>query len=124
MVEALKEGGAGRVIVADQAGVEHVRRSAQGRFSSTRERFASNGLGALEDVAELHFFDEGEWDGGYFEATLPEGHHWPRGMYLANIIREVDHIVYMPRITPRHRPSGATPDSAGPAPLRARPRTG
>lgn len=107
MVEGLKERGAGRVIVADQAGVEHVRRSERGRYSTTRERFMTNGLGALADIAELHFFDDGEWDSGYVEATLPEGHHWPRGMRIAAIVKEVDHIVYMPRIS-AHTLAGLT----------------
>ena len=107
MAEVLKERGAGRVIVADQAGVEHVRRSQRGRFSSTRERFVTNGLAVLDEVAELHFFDDGDWDSGYFEATLPEGHHWPRGMRLAAMVKEVDHIVYMPRIS-AHTLAGLT----------------
>ena len=32
------------------------------------------------------------------EATLPDGNHWPRGMYVTSAVNEVDHIVYMPRI--------------------------
>ncbi len=98
MVAVLKERGAGRVVVADQAGVEHVRLTNTGRFSSTRERFGTNGLIALEEDAELHFFDDQGFEDGYFEASLPEGHRWPRGMYVANLVREVDHIVNMPRI--------------------------
>lgn len=98
MVAVLKERGAGRVVVADQAGVEHVRLTSTGRFSSTRERFGTNGLIALEEDAELHFFDDQGFEDGYFEASLPEGHRWPRGMYVANLVREVDHIVNMPRI--------------------------
>jgi uncharacterized protein (DUF362 family) len=107
LVEVLKERGAERVIVADQAGVEHVRRSEQGRYSTTRERFMTNGLAALEDVAELHFFDDGDWEQGYVEADLPDDHHWPRGMRLAAIIEDVDHIVYMPRIS-AHTLAGLT----------------
>ncbi|MDD9938109.1 MAG: DUF362 domain-containing protein [Myxococcales bacterium] len=99
MVAALKARGAGRVIVADQAGVEWVRLTASGRHSSTRERFEQNGLVALESDAELHFFDDGDWESGYFEATLPEGSRWPRGMRVASIAGEVDHIIYMPRIS-------------------------
>jgi uncharacterized protein (DUF362 family) len=107
IVAHLKELGAGRVIVADQAGVEWVRRSAAGRFSSTRERFMTNGLIALEEHAELHFFDDHGFEEGYFEATLPEGHRWPRGMYLPNIVKEVDHIIYMPRLS-QHVLAGIT----------------
>jgi len=107
VVAHLKELGAGRVIVADQAGVEWVRRSAAGRFSSTRERFTENGLIMLEEHAELHFFDDNGFEEGYFEATLPEGHHWPRGMYLPNVIKDIDHIIYMPRLS-QHILAGIT----------------
>jgi uncharacterized protein (DUF362 family) len=107
IVAHLKELGAGRVIVADQAGVEWVRRSAAGRFSSTRERFTENGLIMLEEHAELHFFDDNGFEDGYFEATLPEGHHWPRGMHLPNVIKEIDHIIYMPRLS-QHILAGIT----------------
>lgn len=107
LVQHLKSLGAGRVIVADQAGVEHVRLSAIGRFSSTRERFMTNGLIALEEDAELHFFDDQGFEDGYFEATLPEAHHWPRGMRLPNIVRDVDHIIYMPRLS-QHILAGIT----------------
>jgi hypothetical protein len=84
-----------------------VRRSAAGRFSSTRERFTENGLIMLEEHAELHFFDDNGFDDGYFEATLPEGHHWPRGMFLPNVIKEIDHIIYMPRLS-QHILAGIT----------------
>lgn len=107
LVQHLKSLGAGRVIVADQAGVEHVRLSAMGRYSSTRERFMTNGLIALEDDAELHFFDDQGFEDGYFEATLPDGHHWPRGMRLPNIVSDVDHIIYMPRLS-QHVLAGIT----------------
>jgi uncharacterized protein (DUF362 family) len=107
IVAHLKELGAGRVIVADQAGVEWVRRSAAGRFSSTRERFMTNGLIELEEHAELHFFDDNGFDEGYFQATLPEGHRWPRGMYMANMVKEADHIIYMPRLS-QHVLAGIT----------------
>jgi uncharacterized protein (DUF362 family) len=107
IVAHLKELGAGRVIVADQAGVEWVRRSAAGRFSSTRERFTENGLLELEAHSELHFFDDNGFEDGYFEATLPEGHHWPRGMFLPNVLKEVDHIIYMPRLS-QHILAGVT----------------
>jgi len=101
MVAELFERGAGRVVVADQSGVESVRLTATDTAGSTRDN--ARGAGLLDAIeasgAEAHFFEEsGDFGGGYFEATLPEGHHWPRGMYLPNIVREVDHIVYLPRI--------------------------
>jgi len=98
MVAELRARGAGRVIVADQSGVEWVRSTATGRFGSTRANFASNGLMEAAADAEPVFFDDGAWDSGYFAATLPDGHHWPRGLRLASAILEADHIVYMPRM--------------------------
>ncbi|HKU38700.1 MAG TPA: DUF362 domain-containing protein [Polyangiales bacterium] len=99
MAAHLKALGAGRVVVADQAGVEHVRLSAQGRFSSTRERWMQNGLMAVvQGDAELHFFDDQGFEDGYFEAAPPDDNHWPRGLRIANAVLDADHVVYMPRI--------------------------
>jgi uncharacterized protein (DUF362 family) len=107
MVKELKMRGAGRVIVADQAGVEHVRSSAMGRFGKTSDLWAMGGMSAVAPEAELHHFDDQPFETGYFEATLPMGNRWPRGMYVASIIKEVDHIIYMPRIG-QHIISGNT----------------
>jgi hypothetical protein len=49
--------------------------------------------------AEPHFFDDQGYDAGYFEATLPEGHHWKKPMMLPNIVEQIDHIVYLPRLS-------------------------
>ncbi len=99
LVQELKARGAGRVIVADQSGVEHVRNSRLGRYGSTRASFAQSGLLSVEQAAaELHFFDEQPFETGYFSASLPAQHHWPRGLWLPTILKEVDHVVYMPRI--------------------------
>jgi len=66
---------------------------------SRRDSFAEAGLAAAEGAgAETYFFDDQDFDSGYFAATLPEGHASPRGASLPSIVREVDHIVYMPRI--------------------------
>lgn len=70
-------------------------------------RLGRGNLIALENDAELHFFDDQGFDTGYFQATLPAGHHWPRGMYVPSIVREVDHIVYMPRLS-QHMLAGTT----------------
>jgi len=107
MVAELKARGAGRVIVADQAGVEWVRRSAKGRYSSTRERFKTNGLLSVEGEAEMCFFDDRDFNAGYMKASLPAENRWPRGLYITRAIGEVDHIVYMPRIA-AHTLTGLT----------------
>jgi uncharacterized protein (DUF362 family) len=97
MIAELKARGA-KVIVADQAGVEHVRASAMGRDGKTSDMWQMSGMAAAVTDATPHFFDDQPFDTGNFSATLPDGHHWPRGMYLPGIIKQADHIIYMPRI--------------------------
>ncbi len=94
--------GAGRVIVGDQAGVESVRLApGEARFSSTQKLMEGNGLYAAIKAAgaEPHFFDDQGYKAGYFEATLPASHHWKQPMMLPNIIKQVEHIVYLPRLS-------------------------
>jgi uncharacterized protein (DUF362 family) len=99
MAALLKEKGAGRVIVIDQAGVEHVRHTRQGLSGSSRELWAENGLyePALAAGAELVVFEEGSFDDHFLEPT-PAGSHWEKGVWLPNVLHEVDHLVYMPRV--------------------------
>lgn len=102
VVAELVERGAGRVLVGDQAGVSYVRRTATGAtFGSTRRCFASNGLLDAVDAsgAELHFFDEQDFHDGFFEATPPPGSHWTRPLALPGVIHDVDHVVYLPRVS-------------------------
>ncbi len=100
LVAELGKRGAGRVLVGDQSGVEWARLGPEGRFSSTREQLSTAGiLAAIEaSGAEAHLFDENGWD-AYFEATPPAGSAWQRPLMLPNVIREVDHIVYLPRLS-------------------------
>ena len=61
MVRALKDRGAGRVVVGDQSGVASVRLIKDGRRSgSTRELFQRNGLyqAIVDSGAEVHCFEE------------------------------------------------------------------
>jgi uncharacterized protein (DUF362 family) len=101
MVRALFARGAGRVVVGDQSGVHEVRLAAgERRFSSTRALMERNGLLAAieESGAEAHFFDDQGFDDGYFAATPPDDTSWKEPMMIANIVRDVDHIVYLPRL--------------------------
>jgi len=101
MVAELKARGAGRIVVGEQSGVEFVRAVEDGRrFSSTRALLQSNGLvDAIESSgAEPHFFEDQGWD-GYFAATLPAGSSWEEPVMIPSIVREVDHIVYLPRLS-------------------------
>ncbi|MBL4849616.1 MAG: DUF362 domain-containing protein [Planctomycetes bacterium] len=95
----LRERGAGEIWAGDQAGVGHVRLTQTGRVSSTREAFASNGLGAAIERSEatVHCFDDQGWD-GYVNAKADFPSQWPEGMWLPKILEQVDHVIYLPRL--------------------------
>lgn len=100
LVGFLRDRGAGTIYVGDQAGVEHVRlRSDGSRKSFTCSVMRKNGLlNAIErSGAILHCFDDQGWD-GYFQPELDFDNNWYGHLWLAKIIREVDHIVYLPRL--------------------------
>jgi uncharacterized protein (DUF362 family) len=108
MIRLLKEKGAGRVVVGDMGGVEHVKQHSEVVKGSTRQLAQQTGLAqAAEDAgAELSFFEEAGWE-GFFEERPQAGSHWKGGLMLPAILREVDHIVLMPRCG-RHALLGAT----------------
>jgi uncharacterized protein (DUF362 family) len=110
LCRGLRERGAGRVLVGDQAGVMSVRLAAgDRRFSSTRDVFESNGLlAAVEDGGgEAHFFDDGSYEDDYVEATFGFESKWVRPPRIPRVVTEVDHIVYVPRLA-SHMLTGCT----------------
>jgi uncharacterized protein (DUF362 family) len=103
VVEELRARGAGRILVGDQGSVVFVRRTAEGiEFGATRALAQANGLLTAINAsgAEPHFFEEGGYEQGYYTADAGfEGHHWSEPPHLPRVIREVDHIVYLPRLS-------------------------
>lgn len=103
VVAELLERGAGRVLVGDQGGVDYIRKTKEGRrHRSTRELTQCNGLynAIVESGATPLFFDDLDFENGYFRAESPSPDwHWREPPYLPNVIREVDHIVYLPRLS-------------------------
>jgi uncharacterized protein (DUF362 family) len=95
--------GASRVIVGDKMGLESVYHHANGiSGGSTREAAGKNDiLEAIEHSnAEAYFFDETDFNTDFFEATLNiDSTHWQTPPYLPNIVKEVDHIIYLPRLS-------------------------
>ena len=108
MIRLLREKGAGRVIVGDMSGVGHLDQRPEGCKGSTRKLAKSAGLfnAVLDAGAEWAFFEEAGWDSFYEEQPAP-GSHWQRGIMIPNVLREVDHIVSMPRCS-RHALLGNT----------------
>ena len=100
MVKLLKEKGAGKVLVGDQSGVEAVHWTRDSKKGASRE-LAQNAtlLKTIEESgAEPVFFEEQGWD-SYFPATPAKGHHWQNPIYLPGVLKEIDHIVYLPRVS-------------------------
>ncbi|HIK17387.1 MAG TPA: DUF362 domain-containing protein [Leptolyngbyaceae cyanobacterium M33_DOE_097] len=108
MIRLLREKGAGRVVVGDMSGVGHLAQRPEGYTGSTRKLAEKAGLlqAVLDAGAEWVFFEEAGWDNFYEEQPVP-GSHWQRGIMLPNVLREVDHIVSMPRCS-RHALLGNT----------------
>ncbi|MGD8903095.1 MAG: DUF362 domain-containing protein [Anaerolineae bacterium] len=108
MIEVLKEKGAGRIIVGDMSGVEHVKLSKDRLRGSTRTLMGTSGLAATVMAAggELHAFEEGGWDDFYAEPPTA-GSNWQGELMMPNILREVEHIILMPRCG-RHVLAGAS----------------
>ncbi len=103
VVAELLDRGAGRVLVGDQGGVEYVRLvKNHKRHRSTEDLTRQNGLheAIMDSGARPYFFDDHGYETGYFQAALPfSGSHWREPPYVAKIIREVDHIIYLPRMS-------------------------
>jgi uncharacterized protein (DUF362 family) len=108
MVDLLKARDAGRVIVADKPGVEHVYQDKERRRSSSREVMIINGLhqATVESRAEPHYFDEAGFD-AYFGDHTEHDSHWKGELMFPSILNQVDHVVLLPRVS-RHVLAGTT----------------
>lgn len=108
MVEILRGKGAGRVIVGDMSGVQRLRFFPTSLRGSTRALMTSSGLARAVQVsgAELYCFEEAGWN-AFYEEYPAAGSNWKRGLMMPNILREVQHIVLMPRCS-RHVILGST----------------
>ena len=108
MVELLREKGAGRVIVGDMSGVQYVRFTPTSLTGSSRKLMESSGMAKVVQAAgaELHFFEESGWD-SFYEDVPAASTYWKRPLMMPNILREVQHIVLMPRCA-RHMLAGST----------------
>jgi uncharacterized protein (DUF362 family) len=98
MVELLKQKGAGRVIVGDMSGIRDVKLSSNGVTGSSRRLMESCGMARIVQAAgaEVHFFEEAGWDAFYEDAPAVDS-HWKSGLMMPNILKEVEHIILMPR---------------------------
>jgi uncharacterized protein (DUF362 family) len=108
MIELLKEKGARRVIVGDMCGIEHVKLSPRGLTGSSRRLMEASGMARAVQAAgaEVHFFEEAGWN-AFYEDVPTTGSHWKNRLMMPNILKEVQHIILMPRCG-RHVLAGST----------------
>jgi uncharacterized protein (DUF362 family) len=108
MVEILKEKGARRMIVGDMSGVQYVRFSPTSLSGSSRSLMVSSGVAKAVHAsgAEMHCFEEGGWN-AFYEDLPATGSNWKHGLMMPNILKEVQHIILMPRCS-RHILAGSS----------------
>ncbi len=108
MITLLREKGAKRIVVSDMSGIEHVKLSPDKMRGSTRELMQSCGVArvAEEGGSELYLPEEQGW-AAFFEDSPAPGSSWKSGIMMPKILREVDHVVLLPRCS-RHALAGAT----------------
>jgi uncharacterized protein (DUF362 family) len=108
VVELLREKGAGRVLIGDMCGVEHVKLTPEKLTGSSRRLMQASGMAQAAEAAggELFFFEEAGWS-AFFEDHPLKGSHWKGPIMMPSILKEVDHIVLMPRCA-RHVLTGST----------------
>jgi uncharacterized protein (DUF362 family) len=107
MADVLREHGA-TVYVGDQSGVQFVHHTRQGQRGSTRANFKNNGIEAAAQraAATVTCFEEAGYD-AYFAAEPPADSHFKGEIFLPHIVRAVDHIIYLPRVS-KHVLAGST----------------
>ena len=100
VVRILKSKGAGEVLVGDQSGIEAVQWNRESKRGSSRELCQSAGLlQAIEESgATPVFFEEAGYD-SYLQTSPPGTHHWETPLWIPSIVNQVDHIIFMPRVS-------------------------
>ncbi len=96
----LKNAGAGRVIVADHPGVATVHHTRDSRKGSSREVFTANGHLAAAAAADCDIvgFEESGYD-SFFASLVSGAQNWAGPVMIPNLVREVDHIIYLNRVS-------------------------
>jgi len=100
IVTILKNKGAGEVLVGDQSGIEDVQWDKDNKRGSSKDLCKSAGLltAINESGATPVFFEEAGYN-SYIQ-TFPSGtHHWKTPLWISSIVNQVDHIIFMPRVS-------------------------
>lgn len=106
VAEALQARGA-RVLVGDMPGIEYVLLTPGGSTKrSSRSCYEESQMGANTKAPFIGFEERG-WDDGFFHFREPAARSWPDGFHLTRLVREVDHIIALPRLS-THTQGGTT----------------
>lgn len=98
MIALLKDKGAGRVVVGDMSGIMFLKLTPRSVSGSTRSLMEQSGMAQAvrEAGADLYCFEEAGWN-GFYEDYPAASTHWKSGLMMPSILRDMDHIVLMPR---------------------------
>jgi uncharacterized protein (DUF362 family) len=100
VVGVLRSRGAGEVLVGDQSGVGDVHWKKDSQKGSSRALCQSAGL--LSSIGDCGatpvFFEEAGYD-SYLQTSPPGSHHWKMPLWIPSIVNQVDHIIFMPRVS-------------------------
>jgi len=100
IVRLLKDKGAGEVLVGDQSGIQAVQWNRDSQRGSSRELCRSAGLlQAIEKSGATPVFFEEAGYNAYFQTSPSGNHHWETPLRIPSIINQVDHIIFMPRVS-------------------------
>jgi uncharacterized protein (DUF362 family) len=95
------------VVIGDQSGLGYVVQDPSGVIrGNTRDNYVRSGMGTLEDQNFISFESEG-WKEGFIHYRSEHTPSWPNGFYITKWIKQVDHIINLPRLSV-HSQAGAT----------------
>jgi uncharacterized protein (DUF362 family) len=100
LVAFFRERGAGRIWVGDQSGAQDVRLTQSGRKGSTYALMKRNGLWDAIKNSGAHpwLFDDQGWE-SYTKGHSENPHTWGNGLFVADVINQVDHVVNLNRLS-------------------------
>jgi len=106
VTDILEDKGA-KVIIGDQSGIGHVTHDKRGvRKGNSQDHFVNSGM-AGEYKDKFVAFEQQGWDEGFFKYKSDKLKHWDNGFYVSNIVKQVDHIIGLPRVS-THAQAGVT----------------
>lgn len=100
LLKILQEKGAGKIIVGDKCGVGHVKHFQDMKKGSSRKLCKSSGLLKVieKNGATPAFFEERGFD-SYIKTSPKNINHWKKPVWITSVVKDVDHIIYMPRVS-------------------------